>query len=170
MMRQYGYTIIDYIDNYIGVGIPSVVNASYESLLQHKEHLGLTVSDKKLVPPVTCITCFGILINLVHGTIEIPADKLQQINVTVQEWLSKCVVTKCQLQSILGLLLYVHKCICPACIFLNRMLDLLKASHATQRITLTHEFKCNLHWFSKFLPDYNEVSWYDHKTFDVTLE
>ena len=42
-----------------------------------------------------------------------------------------------QLQSILGLLLYVHKCVKPARIFLNRMLELLRASNGRQKILLT---------------------------------
>ena len=155
MMRQSGYTMIDYIDDYIRMGIPSVASMSYEFLLQLMQCLGLIVSDKRLVPPGMRVTCLGALIDMVCGTIETPADKLQQINVTVQQWLSKDVVTKCQLQSILSLLLYVHKCVCPTRYFLNRMLEVLRSSHATQRITLTHEFKCDL---------------YDHKPFDVTLE
>ena len=111
-----------------------------------------------------------MLIDTIRGTVEIPAEKLQQINVTVHQWLGKDVVTKCELQSILGLFLYVHKCIHPARFFLNRMLEVFRNSHSAQKIPLTSEFKHDLHWFARFLPDYNGVSLYDHKTVDITLE
>ena len=48
-IRHKGFTIIDYIDDYVGVGIPSVAWASFHTLLELMMQLGLKVSDKKLV-------------------------------------------------------------------------------------------------------------------------
>ena len=77
---------------------------------------------------------------------------------------------KRQLQSILGLLLYVHKCVKPARVFLNRMLELLRACHNDSKVHLTDDFKHDLAWFGKFLPNYNGVNLYDHKPIHETLE
>ena len=164
MMHEKGFPIIDYIDDYVGVGVPSVAWASYEALLQ------LTVSEKKLVPPSTRVTCLGVMIDTVTGTISIPPDKLDTINDAVRLWPDKDVASKRQLQSILGLLLYVHKCVKPARVFLNRMLELLRSAHGRQKILLTPDFKRDLRWFAKFLPHYNGVSLYNHKLVDLTLE
>ena len=68
------------------------------------------------------------------------------------------------------ILLYVHKCVKPARIFLNRMLDLLRSSHGSQKIKLIPDFKRDLRWFAKFLPAYIGISLYDHRQVDVTLE
>ena len=114
--------------------------------------------------------CLGVLINTENGTISIPVDKLNQINDTVRQWMQKITCTKRQLQSLLELLLYVHKCVKPARAFLNRMLALLRSGHASQKIHLTPEFRRDLRWFAKFLPLYNGVSLYDHRTIDHTLE
>ena len=46
IVRQKGFTMLDYIDDYVGVGIPSVVHASYVALLELMSQLGLTVSQK----------------------------------------------------------------------------------------------------------------------------
>ena len=127
-------------------------------------------SQPKLVAPATQVTCLGILIDTVKGTLSILPEKLEEINVTVRQWLSKNVVSKHQLQSILGLMLYVHKCVKPARVFINRMLELLRSAHATQRIILTTDFKCNLQWFAMFLPQYNGISMYDHSSIDMSLE
>ena len=144
MMRQKGYAMIDYIDNYVGIGVPSVAWKSYDALTHLMRELGLTISEKKLVPPATQVTCLGVLIDTVKGNIAIPLEKLDQINEAVSHWLNKDVASRRQLQSILGLLLYVHKCVKPACIFLNRMLELLRASHGSQKILLTPDFKSDL--------------------------
>ena len=170
MMRQKGYAMIDYIDDYVGLGIPSVAWNSYDALTHLMRDLGLTISEKKLVPPATQVTCLGVLIDTVKGTIAIPPEKLDQINQAVFHWLDKNMASRRQLQSILGLLLYVHECVKPARIFLNRMLELLRASNGRQKILLTPDFKRDLRWFAKFLPKYNGISMYDHKKFDATLE
>ena len=170
IMRQKGFQMIDYIDDYVGVGVPSVAWASYEALLALMAELGLTVSNKKLVSPATCVTCLGVMIDTVTGTIAIPPEKLATILSEVRQWLHRDVASKRQLQSILGLLLYVHKCVRPARVFLNRMLDLLRSAHGRQKIFLTPEFKRDLRWFAKFLPTYNGVSLYDHKPIGATLE
>ena len=169
-MHQKGFTIIDYIDDYVGIGIPCVTYASFHTLLDLMMQLGLTVSDKKLVSAAMQVTCLGVLIDTIEGTISILPDNLCDDMDMVHQWLTKEVTTKHQLQSFLGLLLYVHKCIKPARVFLNRMLDLLRCGHGRPKIILTPDFKRDLGWFAKFLPTYNGVSLYDHKNFHVTLE
>ena len=94
IMRRKGFPIIDYIDDYVGVGVPSVASASYATLLHLMSDLGLTVSQKKLVAPSTQLTCLGVMIDTVEGTIAIPPEKLQQINDTVCDWLGKSVVSE----------------------------------------------------------------------------
>ena len=113
--------MVNYIDNYVGMGVLSVTWASYNVLVEHIGELGLNISVKKLVPLSTQVTYSGILIDTVKGTLAIPP-----VNQVMRHWLNKDIVSKHQLQSILGLLFYIHKCVKPACVFLNRMLDLLR--------------------------------------------
>ena len=75
------------------------------------------------------------MIDTVKGIIAIPPEKLTTILTEVRHWLRCDVASKRQLQSILGLLLYFHKCIRPARVFLNRMLDLLRSAHGRSRET-----------------------------------
>ena len=53
IMCQKGFTMIDYIDEYVGICITSVVHASYVTLLDLMSDLCLTVSQKKLAAPST---------------------------------------------------------------------------------------------------------------------
>ena len=108
-----------------------------------------------------------ILNDTVRGKIVIPLEKLEQINDMVRQWLSKTDVSRRQLQSILGLLLCLHKCIKLVRVFL---LDLLRSFHASQRIFLTPDFKRDLQWFATFLPQYNGVSLYANRQIDMVLD
>ena len=128
-MRSKGFIIFYYIDDYVSVGVSSVTQESYATLVGLMEELGLTIGQKNLVAPSMQTVCLGVLIDFVKRTVSILVEKLEKINVTVCQWLSNRVVTKRQLQSLLGLLLYIHNCIKPARFFLNRMLECLCASH-----------------------------------------
>ena len=141
IVRQRGLCVINYIDDFVGMGILDVARVFFASLFKLMNDLGLTISDNKLVPPSTQVVCLGVLIDTENGTGSIPPEKLDQINDMVHQWMQKDTCTKRQLQSLVGLLLYVHKCEKPARAFLNKMLALLRAGHASQKIHLTPEFR-----------------------------
>ena len=163
MMRRAGHGVINYVDDYVGFGVPSDAKCSYDHLYDLLDRLGLTISQKKLVPPSTSAVCLGVKIDTEKGTISIPESKMRQICDTVSEWKNKKYCTKRQLQSLLGHLLYIHKCVRPARYFLNRMLHILREYHGQNRIHLNPEFHRDLRWFERFLPLYNGVSLYDHE-------
>ena len=78
--RQKGYTMIDYINDYVGMGVPRAMSKSYDALMQVMQELGFTTIRKKLFPPETQVTCLGILIDTIKGTIAILPENLEQIN------------------------------------------------------------------------------------------
>ena len=132
--------------------------------------LGLTVSTSKLVPPTTRAVCLGILIDTIQGTVAIPPEKLEVIRAMVKEWRGKKICTKRQLQSLLGSLLYIHKCVKPVRYFLNMMLMMLRTIANPNRVILNDDFQRDLAWFDKFFPSCNGISMYEHKKSDSTLE
>ena len=158
--------LFNYIDYLIYTGLPSKIHNSYQFLLNLLQELGLDISFKKLVPPATSVICLGILVDSVQKTISIPDQKLQEIKNTCHKWASKTYCSKTQLQSLLGLLLYITKCVKPARFFLliiNRMLQLLRDNHDVKKILLNKEFFSDLNWFHLFLSQYNGVTYY-HQT------
>ena len=58
MIRRRGFTVIDYIDDFVGIA-----HESYVTLLELMARLGLSVSEKKLVSPSTRAVCLGVLID-----------------------------------------------------------------------------------------------------------
>ena len=105
--------------------------------------------------------CLGILVDTETFTVSIPPERLQVIKQMCFQWSSKNSCTKKGLQSLLGSLLYVTKCIKYARFFLNRMLNLLREIY-NNRIMLNESFKRDLKWFNTFLPVYNGVTFFQY--------
>ena len=120
----------------------------------------MDISTKKLHPPDTKVVCLGILFDTVNRTLSIPDGKRQDIVDMVESWSDKRVSTKTELQSLLGSLLYITKCVKPSRYLLNTMLQLLRDNHHTENIVLTSDFKKDLYWFRIFLKSYNGVTYY----------
>ena len=64
-----------------------------------------------------------------------------------------------QLQSLLGKLLYVHRCVPPVRVFVNRLLNVLRSSGGCNRVC--NEIKKDLNWFVNFLQQFNGVVMFD---------
>ena len=170
IMAKNGHNaLLNYIDDLIYCGLPSNINQSYEFLLNLLQDLGLDISYKKLCPPDTKVICLGILFNTVDRTISIPTDKISEIVKVCDDWSDKKTVTKNQLQSLLGLLLYISKCVKPARFFLNRMLQLLRDNFENDSIVLTSEFFRDLLWFQTFLKSYNGITIYDIRPLNIRI-
>ena len=143
MMRQEGFDV-NYVDDFVGIGVPSVAHHSYGHLRQLLQRLGLDVSVEKLVAPCTKGLCLGIDINTVAKTIAIPEDKMRCIEDMLNDLQLKHFASQQQLQSLLGNLFNIHKCIKPAHIFVNHMLQLLRESYDKNTITMTPDFRRNV--------------------------
>ena len=58
IMMTKGYDVINYIDDVIGLGVPSVATKSYETLVSLLQELGLDINESKNNPPNT-VTALG---------------------------------------------------------------------------------------------------------------
>ena len=155
IMHKHGFTIFNYIDDLIGCEKPHQANASFQFLLKLLHTLGVPISIDKLYYPQSEVQCLGIDINTSSGSMQIPAPKMATIYEQCLQWYSKVSATRNQLQSLLGTLLYVHKCVKPARIFVNRILCVLRSAPSKGYIPLTVEFHRDIRWFLTFLHHFN---------------
>ena len=79
IMRQRNYDVINYIDDILGIDLPSKIDASFDALCHLLPDLGFKISKKKLEPPNTVLNCLGIVIDTKTFTISIPPVKLNEI-------------------------------------------------------------------------------------------
>ena len=137
-MANHGFPgLYNYIDDLIFTGLPSKLHLAYEFLQNLLSDPGLDISYKKLVPLSTSVVCLGILIDTVARTISILPKKLQDIVNMCKNCETKTYCSKKHLQLLLGSLLYITKCVKPARIFLNRILQLLRDNFENTKIILT---------------------------------
>ena len=164
IMKENGFPhLFNYIDDLIYTGLPSDIHSSFQFLKDLLLELGLDISVKKLVPPSTSVVCLGILVDSLTRTVAIPIDKLSEIRQLCLDWTLKTYCSKQKLQSLLGSLLYVTRCVKYSRFFLNRMLQLLRDNVHNNKILITSNFRKDLAWFNQFLSHYNGVTYYDNK-------
>ena len=67
-------------------------------------------------------------------------------------------INKRQLQSLIGKLVHIAKCVEPARIFISRLLDALRAMGPTQFVRITDDMRADMDWFREFVADWNGTS------------
>lgn len=79
------------------------------SLLQALE---LHESSHKACPPSTRVTCLGVLFDTINFTMSVTPDRLLELQTDLlPKWLTKKSATKTELQSLIGKLAFVSKCV-----------------------------------------------------------
>ena len=150
IMARHEAKMFAYIDDYILVSPKATADAHFQRLASLLTDLGLPSNQDKQTPPCRTLTCLGIQIDFDRNIMSIDPDKVSSI-------LSECIAVKNKkylsrtaFQSLLGKLLYIHKCIRPARTFINRMLALFRANPGAKRIFLNADFHKDLQWFLAF--------------------
>jgi hypothetical protein len=153
-----GFTICNYIDDFGGVEIPSLAMQAYNHLGTTLEDLGVVESIQKAVPPSSILTFIGVQFDSNKLTMEVTPDRLDEIHSILADWSHKKTATKRDLQSLIGKLQYVAKCVRAGRIFISRLLrQLCKLNHQSHKFTLSNEFRKDLSWWSAFLVKFNGV-------------
>ena len=159
IMTRHKAKMFAYIDDYILVSPKATADAHFRRLASLLTDLGLPSNPDKQTPPSRTLTCLGIQIDLDLNTMSIDSEKLSSILTECMAIRNKKYLSRTAFQSLLGKLLYIHKCVRPARTFINRMLALFRANPGAKRIFLTTDFHKDLHWFLAFLPSLNGIAY-----------
>ena len=116
-MKCKGFKTFAYIDDFILMNPKSKAQQAFDTLTDLLQELGLPMNSDKTTPP-----CLGICIDLDTNTLNIDAENIGTIYDQCMKSLCKTTISKKHLQSLLGKLLYLHKCVKPARIFVNCIL------------------------------------------------
>lgn len=101
-------------------------------------------------------------------SLSIPQQKIDQVLTSVRKALSCKSLSRKHLQSLLGWLLRIAKCIRPARLFVLCLLDSLRAM--TSNYThITHDMRLDLEWFDKFASVWNGTSMIPNKSYDRVI-
>ena len=155
VMAWQSFRIFAYIDDFVAVSPTHLSCEAFCALSDLIRRLGLPMNEDKRSPPCKALTCLGINIDLASNVLSIDHEKLQAIYSECLKTRSAKSLNQKAYQSLLGKLLYLHKCVHPARIFVNRMLFLFRQNHDKKKIKLSPDFFKDLDWFIQFLPHFN---------------
>ena len=83
-------------------------------LLSLLQDLSSQISQSKLIPPNTQVTCLSILVDTVTRTISILPEKLEEIQNMCTQWTLKSTCTKNTVTILIGLVI-IHYPVCMTC-------------------------------------------------------
>ena len=135
ILAKRGVQIFNYIDDIYVCCHKSVAQDAFEALNVVIESVGLPIKPSKVFLPTPRLSIMGIMVDIQVRTFSIPEEKLNEISQLCNEMFLRDRLTKQELQTLLGKLLYVARCVRGACIYLNCLLALVRFNHDNKNIT-----------------------------------
>ena len=123
--------------------------------------LGLMDAPEKDSPPSHEMLCLGIWMNTLDMTLSVPAFRVEELQLELNTWLTKCSFTKRELQQLLGKLSFVSACVWPGRAFMSCLLNALRSCSSAPWRTIhpiSEDLRADINWWQYFLSQYNGVS------------
>ena len=147
-----------YMDNFAGCEMGERASISYQALGRLLRELGVRESVEKACPPSTTMKFLGVEFDTLAMCMRLDDERRLEIQSLALLWSRKTVATKQELQSILGKLIWVSKCVRFSRCFVSRLISLLKTlKFQTQKITIPEAVKLDFAWWYRFLQVFNGV-------------
>ena len=157
MFRNEGYEGIVYLDDFAGVDSPSRCEEAFERLGELLEVLGLEESKGKADAPNTKMMFLGILFDSETMSMCIAEDRIQEVRGELERWEDKTTASRKEVQSLVGKVSFMAKCVRPGRVFIARMLETLKSCPEKGQKELDKEFIKDVVWWKLVMPRFNGV-------------
>ena len=159
-----------YLDDFHGADTPARAPQAFQNLKDLLHELGLQTSPDKDCPPSTNMVCLGVEVDSEHFTLSVTAARVQDLLTELAFWSSREFYTLKQLKSLLAKLSFVAACVKPGrifmsratCIkpgriFMSRLLNNLRAFHASThaKLRVSADMQADIDWWLAFLPLFN---------------
>ena len=125
-------------------------------LIQLLRDLGFTIKWEKVVGPSQKLQFLGISLDSVTGTMSIPHGKLTEIRDSASSWITNKKVTKRDLQSMVGKISWVAKCVKAIRPILRTLIDLQKRlKRPFHHIRLPKQTQLDIRYFVHWAAHFN---------------
>ena len=156
--------LLHYLDDYFTLGPPAspVCAQSLHAIQNAANDIGISLAPEKIEGPSTCLTFLGIELDSDQMTARLPANKLSELLILIQSWVSKKHCKRKELESLVGKLSHACYVVPAGRTFLRRLINLLRDSKRYWKtIRVTRECQLDLEWWSDFLPSWDGVYFFD---------
>ena len=166
-----GIDAVMYLDDLIVLS-PNieVANISFDTVIALFGELGLPLTTSKTQYPSTSVKWLGIIVDSHNLSLSVPEDKLADAIFLARDMAGKRTCTLKQLQSVIGKLVHIAKCVKSARLFISRLLDAVRG-HPKMYIKVNEEMRKDINWFAEFAAQWNGISYvpstHIHENFTV---
>ena len=139
--NSHGFPSIVFLDDFCGAETVDRSNDAFEDIRKIIQNAGFKEAIHKAEPPSTTMTFLGVLFDTNNMTMEVTPGRLAEIASLLEHWKTRKKCKKRELQSLIGKLQFVAKCVPPGRLFICRLLDMLrKYKSGHHYVTLNREF------------------------------
>ena len=174
LLNQGIHNLLHYLDDFILVAKDyAEATAQKNILIKVWEKLGVPMEHSKLEGPSQSLKFLGIEIDTVNLQLRLPEDKLSQLKRELAALVLERSVSKGDLESLVGLLQFATKVICPGRPFLRRLYTVQNVGTLpTHHVRLNVPAQADILWWHLFISTWNGISmlWdLGRQTADITL-
>ena len=163
--------LLHYLDDFLNVCLDSFSLASkqLDIILAAFRYLGVPLAVEKIEGPSQVLIFLGIVLDTIRGEARLPADKLADLRLILQQCVSRKAITKSELASLMGKLSFAARVIVPGRTFTRRLWDLkAKYDHPRikphYRVALNAACQADIKWWITLLQDWNGKSFFHHSS------
>ena len=111
IMKQRGYSAVNYIDDLGGVNTPDKASLAFDELGKILGEIGILESVNKATPPSIKMLFLGIQLDSVSQTLSIDMARISEIKCTVHQWWNRQSASLHELQCLVGMLSFAATCV-----------------------------------------------------------
>lgn len=158
MLARRGVTCLMYLDDLVAISNgKEAAERDFVVIQELFAELGLPQAHDKIQRPGKKVRWLGIDVDVSAMTLSLPPDKLVEVSTCMEKTLACKSISRKHLQSLLGKLIHIGKCIRPARLFVSRLLEGLR-SMKRNFTKVTDDMKQDLCWFREFADSWNGIS------------
>jgi len=155
IMGERGFSILNYLDDFAGAERPETAGKAYMTLEGILDQLGLRESPGKACSPSQVMSFLGVLFDTDKLTLEVTPDRLIEINDLLTSWRTKQHTTRKEVESLVGKLMFISRCVRGSRVFMSRMLSALSSMDDRLKYDIDVEMRKDLKWWSCFMNKFN---------------
>lgn len=158
--ERYDDELKNFLDDFFSANVEDGARASFESLKELLDTMGIEESPEKACPPATQMVVLGILFDTVTMKISLSEEKLIELTRELEQWRQKTTCSMRQMQSLVGKLNFASSVVRSGRIYMARLINLLrnKKSHWAGQLALSPENLNDIQWWIEHVQLYNGVA------------
>ena len=156
--RQLEYFLLNYVDDFVGAEIKERIWDAYNALVKLLQDLRVETSKDKIVPPTTRLEFLGVTFDSMSMTMEISEQKVKEIQMELNTWLFKDTATRREVESLVGKLQFMAKCIQAGRIFLSRLIQWIRQMDRAHTYSIPQEARKDIAWWARCSQQFNGTS------------